>query len=122
MEQILKLVFLEKVDWVSSVALEQEIRRNPDRDKRNDALALLTYAPKPAEPSDIVETRAEFLRQLGYGTYDALHLACAEWEQVDVLLTTDDRFLKRVTRGLGGPKVRVMNPVDWLSEVKHGAH
>jgi predicted nucleic acid-binding protein len=116
------LVFLREVDWVSSIALEQEIGRNQDRDKRNDAFALLAYASKPDEPDPVVETRAEFLKSLGYGPYDALHLACAEFEQVDVLLTTDDRFIKQAARGLGEPKIRVMNPVDWLSEVKHGAN
>jgi predicted nucleic acid-binding protein len=120
-EQILRLVFLGEVEWVASVALERELTRNPDRDKRNDALALLSYAPTPDEPDHFVIDRAAFLHVLGYGTFDALHLASAEWERADVLLTTDDRFIKRATRGIGNPKTRVVNPVDWLSEVKYGA-
>jgi len=42
-----------------------------------------------------------------------LHLACAEQAQVDVLLTTDDRFLRRVQRGLGNSAIKVENPVNW---------
>jgi hypothetical protein len=42
-----------------------------------------------------------------------LHLACAEQAQVDGLLTTDDRFIRRVHRGLGDSAIRVENPVNW---------
>jgi hypothetical protein len=48
--------------------------------------------------------RAENLETLGYDAFDALHLACAEQAQVDELLTTDDRFIRRVQRGLGNSR------------------
>jgi hypothetical protein len=49
---------------------------------------------------------------------DAFHLAYAELAAVDVLLTTDDRFLRRALRVIGDTTVRVANPVDWKQEVE----
>jgi len=61
-----------------------------------------------------MKERAKVLHAAGYGAFDALHLAHAEADGVEALLTTDDRFIKRAQRGLGNPLVRVVNPVDWL--------
>lgn len=61
---------------------------------------------------------ASILVALGYGPMDALHLACAEPAAVDVLLTPDDRFLRRAMRRLGNPIVQVANPVEWLREME----
>jgi len=113
-ENIFRMILLGGVAWSASVALEREIGRNPDRDKRNDALALLSYAGELHEIAEIVKERAKELHAVGYGAFDALHLAYAEADCVDALLTTDDRFIKKAGRGLGNPLVQVMNPVDWL--------
>jgi predicted nucleic acid-binding protein len=48
------------------------------------------------------------LEALGYGALDALHLASAEQALVDVLLTTDDRFIRQAERRLGKPTIRVV--------------
>lgn len=66
--------------------------------------------------SDRVLIRARQLEAAGYGGFDALHLACAEAAHADVLLTTDDNFVKRAARGKGKPLVPVRNPVSWLEE------
>jgi len=113
-ENIFRMILLGSVEWSASVALEREIGRNPDRDKRNDALALLSYAGELHEIAEIVKERAKELHAVGYGAFDALHLAYAEADCVDALLTTDDRFIKKAGRGLGNPLIQVMNPVDWL--------
>jgi hypothetical protein len=62
--------------------------------------------------------RARALEALGYGAFDALHLACAEQAAVDVLLTTDDRFIKQALRSLGNPTIQVSNPLKWLQETR----
>ena len=50
------------------------------------------------------------------GAFAALHLSSAEAGEANVLLTTDDRFIKRAGRRAGSPRVRVVNPVEWLRE------
>lgn len=57
------------------------------------------------------------LEELGFRTYDALHLGCAEEGSADVLLTTDDRFLRQAEKHGNVLKARVENPVLWLLEV-----
>lgn len=54
---------------------------------------------------------------LGFRTYDALHLACAEQATVDIFLTTDDHVLRIATRHTAQLQVRVADPLAWLLEV-----
>jgi predicted nucleic acid-binding protein len=54
-------------------------------------------------------------------SFDALHLACAESVFAEVLLTTDDKFLKKAKKNKSVLKVRVENPVTWLMEVTQSA-
>jgi predicted nucleic acid-binding protein len=106
------------VFWTASSILEAEIRRNPDTQRRADALGMLPFATEFRLPNKEVAARARFLNALGYGNFDALHLAIAEHSKVDLLLTTDDRFLRQAGRGLGNPTIRVVNPLDYVQEVK----
>ncbi len=113
-EAVFQKIFVGEVGWSASVALRNEVSRNPDLDKRNDALALLSYAGELQEASTLIQQRADALHAVGYGAFDALHLSHAEAESVDALLTTDDRFIKLAKRGLGSPRVWLVNPVDWV--------
>jgi len=65
---------------------------------------------------DRVIQRAKELEAVGYGAFDALHLSSAEAGGAEVLLNTDDRFIRRAARGVGAPRVRILNPVEWLRE------
>ncbi len=57
--------------------------------------------------------RARQLQASGIGDFDALHLAIAEEAQVAVLLSVDDRFIKRAARRPAPNLTLVENPVDW---------
>ena len=48
--------------------------------------------------------------------FDALRLAAAESAGADVLLSIDDRLIKRAARGVGTPRIPVRNPVSWSKE------
>jgi predicted nucleic acid-binding protein len=106
-----------KVTWVASSILETELRKNPDAQRRQDALAMLSQATEMHFPDSRMAERGRVLHTLGYGEFDALHLAMAERSKADLLLTTDDRFLRQARRNLGNPFVRVVNPLDYLQEV-----
>ena len=107
------LVFQGTARWVVSEVLEAEILNNPYSDQRPEVLELLASSTERIVLSDEAFQRASILEQLGHGAFDALHLACAEQAQVDGLLTTDDRFIRRVQRGLGNSTITVENPVNW---------
>lgn len=57
------------------------------------------------EIDEAVALRAHGLVKLGYGPFDALHLAAAESVGAAALLTTDDGFLKRAARRLGSARI-----------------
>lgn len=115
-EEIFRLIASGRAIWVAGDAVELEIRRNPDVQRREDVLSLLPIAAERVLLTPGVRNRAIALEQAGYGAFDALHIASAEEAVADVLLTTDDRLVKQAVRRLGNPAVRVQNPLDWLEE------
>jgi len=116
-ELVFRHIRAGRAHWIASSILEAELRRNPDSRQRSDALAMLLYATEYRRLRPDVTDRAKVLKLLGYGEFDALHLALAENSTADLLLTTDDRFLRQALRGLGGPSIRVANPLDYAKEV-----
>jgi hypothetical protein len=117
-ERVLHLVWNGEAEWKASIVLEAEIRLNPNAAARNDALRLISLPGELLRPHRVSIERAGTLEALGYGAFDALHLACAEQAAVDVLLTTDDPLIKQVRRRLGKPTNRVLNPVNWVQETR----
>jgi hypothetical protein len=51
-----------------------------------------------------------------------LHVASAEAQAADVLLSSDDRFCKLGRRCNRKLKVNIANPLDWLKEIGHATH
>jgi predicted nucleic acid-binding protein len=115
-EQILRLLRAKTVEWLSSTALKAETSNNPDAERKYEVEVLLSLATSTIPLDSQIIQRAEELEAVGYGAFDALHLSSAEAGIAEVLLTTDDRFIKRAARAVGSPRVRVLNPVEWLRE------
>ena len=114
-ERVLAAVRRGTVDLVSGEVLEDEVRRNPSMDRRAEAQTILSLAASRIEINEEMATRAQELVDLGYGAFDALHVAAAE-SAADVLLTTDDRVLRQAARKLGNPRISVRNPLSWIKE------
>lgn len=106
-------------DWelVNSTVLESEIAQTPDQTRVEQLLRCLAIADKKVLVTPQVTNRVIELKTFSFKSYDALHLACAEVEKVDVFLTTDDRLLRKALRYKQYLKVQVANPVSWLMEV-----
>ena len=115
-ERILRLLRDGGIEWLSSTVLKVETSNNPDAERRQEVEVLLSLATDTITLDSQIIRRATELEAAGYGAFDALHLSSAEAGGADVLLTTDDRFAGRAGRGLGSPRVRVLNPVEWLRE------
>ena len=116
MERILRSICDGATQWVSSEALAEEIGKNPNVERRLGNAALLPLAAELMVVNNGIVCRAQELQSEGYGAFDALHLACAEAASADVLLTTDDAFIKKAARGDGSPVVAIRNPVSWSQE------
>lgn len=115
LEQILAGVRRGTVELLSSEALEDEVRRNASMERRVEAQTILSLAVTRIEIDGPIARRARDLVGLGYGPFDALHIAAAEFMDADVLLTTDDQLVKRA-RKLGNPRIPVQNPLSWIKE------
>lgn len=113
-EAALQMVIRGEAIWIASAVLSEELARNTDVNKRDFLLNLLRYATEHLTPTDKTTDRAADLNALGYGVTDALHIAVAEQGSANVLLTTDDRLLRRAERGIGQPSIQVLNPVIWM--------
>ena len=108
----------EDWSWVSSDMVQYEVEQTPDSERCRRVRGLITFADVVADVTDKVARRAVELQSLGFKAVDAIHVACAEASHGDVLLTTDDRFLRVARRNAGRIQVRVENPIDWLREVQ----
>jgi predicted nucleic acid-binding protein len=103
--------------WVSSAVVSSEVDSIPNRERRDRVKEILRGAKEVLPLSDSAVGRGEELKGLGLKTYDALHVACAEQAQVEVMLTTDDRLVRAAARNADTLKVPVKNPLSWLQEV-----
>ena len=117
-QNIISLVRRGVVEWMSSPVLVLEISRNLDDSRRRIALALLRFATGTVSPTSATRVRAAEIQRLGFGSFDALHLAVAEQGEVGVFLTTDDRLLRSARRCHSLLHLRVENPVSWYLEAQ----
>jgi predicted nucleic acid-binding protein len=113
---LIQLAILGELRWIASDMLELEGRRNPDADKRAEVDVLLRTATSKVTARTQDRQRGRELQSLGFGAFDALHIACAESASAEVLLTTDDRLWRRAQREAGKLAVRVENPAKWYPE------
>ncbi len=97
--------------------MDNEVSRIPDDERRQKVAHLSAMAEAKVTVDETVEARAEALAKLGFSAYDALHIACAEAGNAEVLLTTDDRMWRRARRHRDALRVSVENPTLWLMEV-----
>lgn len=103
--------------WLASKVLEIEVNRNLNFSQRLRARSLLARANEFILLTEAEVSRATTLESLGFKSFDALHIASAESGAADILLTTDDQFLRKAKRVFEQLDVRVENPYTWLQEV-----
>lgn len=103
--------------WIGSEVVDSEIEQTPDPERKSRVKLLTTHVHRSILVEQTEVARAQQLEALGFHSFDALHLACAESAGADVFLTTDDRLLRLAARFLGQLGVRVENPLAWLKEM-----
>lgn len=110
MESVLLLIDSGVVNLVASEALRYEISRNPYPERKAVAQNILQTA-EPYQPlTPDIRTRASVLEASDrIKAMDALHVACAEYMQVDYFLTCDDRLVKRYQGSL-----QMCNPIQFI--------
>ena len=102
--------------WVSSEAVEDEVLRDPDEDRRGMIGEMLRFTDERLVVDERSIALARRLLSQGIGAMDALHLAIAETGGCDVLLTTDDDLLRRAGELRPPLRLIVANPGRWILE------
>ena len=97
-----------------SDGLEYEVAQMPDRERYHRVRQLIRCATHIVHLDEAQVQKGELLSNVGFGDYDALHLAAAEMGEADLFLTTDDRPLGAARRHAGELRVQVENPLTWL--------
>lgn len=100
------------VEWVCSDYLRYEVDQNPDRERAERVRSLLVAARKQVPTDPAIVARALELERHGYRGLDALHIAAAESGGADLLVTTDDRMLRRAARAGAAINLKVLGPVE----------
>ncbi|TXH70789.1 MAG: PIN domain-containing protein [Thiothrix sp.] len=103
--------------WISSDAVAYEIYKTPNEERQERLWQVEQKATERLELTDEVFQQADTLQQLGFTEYDALHLAFAIHAKVDVMLSTDDKLVKRAHANSASLPIKVANPLAWLQEV-----
>ena len=114
---ILVRFFTTQWQWITSTVLVNEISKTPNKTLRAEMEILLDLADRNITVGAIETARAAHLESLRFKWLDALHIACAESGEADILLTTDDRMLRRAKRFSSQLRVHVENPYTWLEEI-----
>lgn len=101
----------------ASDIIELELSRSNNQEKLEKVRALYSLADPRSRfvVTDQTKARATVFQRHGVKLFASLHLAIAEQNDQDVLLTTDDGFLAAAIRF--GPDILIANPVTWLMEV-----
>ena len=104
-------------DWmlIGSDIINLEILKNRDPLKRQKVKLLHDGVAEIVKYCDDIKQRASDFRIHNVKQFDSLHLASAEYANVDVLLTTDAQFIRAAAHT--NAKIKVENPLIYLMEV-----
>ena len=119
-EAVLRILAIVQMgDWrlQGSETFDDELRKTPEGARKRQMQIWAALAMSKVDITQQIESRSRKLAQKGFKDYDALHIACAEAGNADVLLTTDDRMLRLAAKHKDLLQVRVENPLQWLREV-----
>jgi hypothetical protein len=97
-----------------SDAIELELSKMGNQYKLSKVLDLYSLRSSRLTVNERVKARSRELQRLGLRFFDSSRLVLPEIYKQDVLLTTDDAFIKTAARF--EVAVPVNNPVVWLME------
>lgn len=116
---VLQLIDSGQLTDYSSEMARVEIERMSDGDRRKKVASLLPPTERIIPLSDDLLDASHRVIAMGFDLADAVHLVAAQRMKVDVLLTVDDKLLRRAKRRVDRLGIRVVDPVTFLQELGH---
>ncbi len=113
---VLGIIERHDITLVSPEALDFEISKIPDEDRRNKVYEVLDISAKYIKINNEIENKAREYIQQGIKPMDALHLSSAVINEIDYFCTTDDGFLKKARSSDTG-NTGVLSPLELIVEV-----
>jgi predicted nucleic acid-binding protein len=101
---------------LNSEALEYEMRRIPDKMRRNEVIAVLALAEERLELTEATVALAESLEKKGIDPMDAVHLAFASVAKADYFTSCDDKLLKKA-QTMEKLDCKIISVLNLISEV-----
>ena len=92
---ILAVVQAGDVSLLGSEALDYEVSRIADTERRSEVMAMLALANEHLELTEETEVLAEAFEDRGIAPMDAIHLAFASIADADFFCTCDDKLLRK---------------------------
>ncbi|MDR2923677.1 MAG: hypothetical protein LBU85_10105 [Treponema sp.] len=107
---------------IGSPALDLEIEQINDIEKKDKVKYFYdqTITTKTKYSTFILKRVQELSEKTGMRTLDRFHLSFAENSDVDILLTTDAKFERAVSKL--NLRLKVINPLKYLMEVMQNEH
>lgn len=115
---ILILKHIENKDWlwVSSEIVDFEIDKIPNLERKQRIRSMKIFPQQYIAVDEARLARGAFLQAKGFDMYDAIHVACAEYGNANIMLTTDDKLKRLANRYAAIINIRIENPLLWLQE------
>ena len=112
------LKHIDEGNWklVSSDAVIYEINKTANEERRNRLLSINDSAQIYVTVDETIFKRGIVIQEMGFTTYDAMHIACAESVQADIFLSTDKKLTNKAVRNRSKLLVAIENPLTWIQE------
>ncbi len=114
---ILKFAELGQFALLDSDIILYEVEKISNFKRKNSIRKILSKAKFYIDLNEEILKRAHEIQYLGIRSYDALHLASAEYGEASVFLTTDDKLLKRIKNNMNKFNLKAENPLNWIVEI-----
>jgi predicted nucleic acid-binding protein len=113
---VLDYVMSGRFSLINSAVLIFENQANPFPERQKSVQDYLSLASTMVNMTPAIRDRGRVLEGLGFKPIDALHIAAAEQEQAEVLVTCDDGLIKTAQRHAGILQVQVMSVLRFIAE------
>ncbi len=114
---ILKFIEIGQFALLNSDIILYEVEKIPNLKRKNSIRMILSKAKYYIDLNEDILKRGYEIQKIGVKSYDALHIASAEYGKAKIFLTTDDKLLKVVQNNLDKIHIKVQNPLNWILEV-----